>query len=142
MVHPSRSTLEAKPSPDHAFYQVIQGAYRAFSCQTPIATGGCIDCCMEPEIEADFPIPPIADLPDDVLKHKLWRDWGRYSHRIWLTAFWEGSEKECALGFYTSQALYDRVVAVALEDKSAPELAQKAMVVSDVICAAADWATH
>jgi hypothetical protein len=48
---------------EHPFHELIQEAYEVFEYDTPISTGVCRGCCMDPEIEADFFNPPVRDLP-------------------------------------------------------------------------------
>ncbi|NHX27892.1 hypothetical protein HA397_28530, partial [Escherichia coli] len=82
----------------------------------------------------------VAAMPDHDLIPKLWADWCQGRPTIWITAFWEASGNSAAFAFYTSQALYDRIVATALSDDTDPDLAAKAMRVTDAIFANADWA--
>lgn len=60
----------AKIAPDHPFAGIIADAYRVFSGPTPTDTEVCQGCCMDAEIERDFFVPPIEELPLDYL-----RDW-------------------------------------------------------------------
>ena len=53
----------AKLAPDHPFYGIIQEAYAAFSDLKPPSLGVCRNCCMYPEVEADFLNPDRAELP-------------------------------------------------------------------------------
>ena len=76
--------LEGKVAPDNPFYGIIQDAYAVFDYDKPTATGVCVGCCMEPDIEEDFFRPDIADMP----LHYV-RDWffaacnPGLSKRIW-----------------------------------------------------------
>lgn len=55
--------LQAKISPDSTFFETIEEAYRVFKYPKPTSIGLCENCCMEPEIEADFFNPQIDELP-------------------------------------------------------------------------------
>ena len=76
--------LEGKVTPDNPFFGIVQEAYTVFDYDKPTETGVCIGCCMEPEIEADFYRPEIADMPFHYV-----RDWffaacnPGLSKRIW-----------------------------------------------------------
>lgn len=83
----------------------------------------------------------VAEVPDESLIERLWRDWcdvipGR--ERVWITAFWEGPDRGAVFGFYTSPELHTRMVTVALADDVDPVLAEKATAVASVIEANAD----
>jgi len=61
---PSWSDLiEAKVTPGHPFFALIDQAYRVFACPKPESIGVCERCCMDREIEADFFSSPIRQLP-------------------------------------------------------------------------------
>lgn len=55
--------LKAKIAPDHPFFEIIEDAYLAFNYPTPSDTGVCKNCCLAPEIEADFFRPIIEEMP-------------------------------------------------------------------------------
>jgi hypothetical protein len=55
--------LEAKLTPGHPFFELIDKAFRIFAGRKPKSTEVCQQCCMDPEIEADFFNPPIRQLP-------------------------------------------------------------------------------
>ena len=55
--------IKGKIAADHPLAALIEEAYEVFACPPPKETGVCVDCCMAPEIEADFFGPPIRDLP-------------------------------------------------------------------------------
>jgi hypothetical protein len=83
---------------------------------------------------------PLADLfqqvaaaPDAVLVNRFHHDWCIGRPSIWITAFWEEGGNSEAFAFYTSDALYERVLAVALSDETSPELAERALAVASVI---------
>jgi hypothetical protein len=240
--------LEAKVKPGDPFFEIISDAYHAFAGPKPKSIEVCENCCMYPDIEADFFNPPIRELPleyvrdwyfaayqppgvaketwsyllprileilatgeqvssigfevslsrfqtgdranwstrqwtvldrfqrafldreirrmneclddfvcmfalagwplddllaqieaasDEELALRFWNDWVR-DHApgregIWITAFWESSGNSEVYDFYTSQALHDRMTAVALDDATDPELAAKAFAVASVI---------
>lgn len=63
MVRRRQAAPGAKSPPSHPFFDVVQDAYRVFACPKPTRTGVCENCCMSPEIEADFFRPAIEDLP-------------------------------------------------------------------------------
>lgn len=73
---------------------------------------------------------------DGVLAERLYRDWCPVPHKtgkIWITAFWESPNRSRAYAYYTSQALYDRMEALALSDDTDTQLAGKASAVAGVI---------
>ena len=87
---------------------------------------------------------PLDDLtnqlkaaPSATLAARLWNDWcagcapGR--ENIWVTAFWEGADSTEILDFYTSDALYEKMEALALDDNTDPELAAKASAVASMM---------
>ena len=55
--------LQGGIAPGHAFFELIEEAYRVFAYPKPASIGVCIGCCMNPKIEADFFNPPIRALP-------------------------------------------------------------------------------
>lgn len=55
--------IEASIASDHPLFEVIEGAYQAFSVAKPASTEVCVHCCMDAAIERDFYTPPIRDLP-------------------------------------------------------------------------------
>lgn len=73
----------------------------------------------------------------EVLAQKFWKDWcegvrpGRES--IWITAFWEDAGEAAALNFYTSEALRNKMETLAFADGVDPEIAAKALAVTEVI---------
>ena len=76
--------LKGKITTNSPFFDVIQDAYAVFDYDKPSATGVCVQCCMEPEIEERFFRPDIAEMP----LHYV-RDWffaacnPGLSKRIW-----------------------------------------------------------
>jgi hypothetical protein len=54
--------LKGKVSSGHPFFEIIEEAYQVFARPKPTSTEVC-DCCMYPEIEADFFRPAIKELP-------------------------------------------------------------------------------
>ncbi|NSX55423.1 hypothetical protein [Parasulfitobacter algicola] len=70
--------------PDNPLYDVVQDAYRVFAASEPPETVGACDCCMEPNIKADFFNHGQRDLPFHYLK-----DWffaavdDTFSKRTW-----------------------------------------------------------
>lgn len=84
----------------------------------------------------------VLALPDEVLARRFWHDWCIGRPSIWITAFWEAPGNTLAFEFYTSRELYGRMEKLALDDATAPELAEKALAVGSVILANADWSTH
>jgi hypothetical protein len=81
----------------------------------------------------------VLDHSDAALVQRFWKDWCRGRPSIWLTAFWEGGGNERAFAFYTSDALYQRISAFALDPRTCPDLAEKAMRVAQVIEDARAW---
>lgn len=55
--------IEAKVLPGHAFFDIIEEAYRVFAYPKPSSIEVCERCCMNADIEADFFNPPIRELP-------------------------------------------------------------------------------
>src|SRR3569832_237311 len=55
--------------PGHPFFELIDEAYRVFTCSTPTSIEVCA-CCTDPDIRADFFKPPIRQLPLSYI-----RDW-------------------------------------------------------------------
>lgn len=53
----------SKLDPSSAFFEVVERAYSAFDGPKPTDLGVCRNCCMYPEIEADFLNPDIRNLP-------------------------------------------------------------------------------
>jgi len=45
--------------------QAVEEAYKVFAVPTPISTGVCKHCCMNPEIERDFLKVSIREMPPD-----------------------------------------------------------------------------
>jgi len=87
---------------------------------------------------------PLEDLLDQVvsnsdviLAQRFWNDWcngvvpGRES--IWITAFWDSPDKTTVFDFYTSTALYTRMVNLGFADDTEPEISTKALAVASVI---------
>jgi len=87
---------------------------------------------------------PLDDLTAQVetasgeaLALRLWNDWcswplpGRES--IWVTAFWNSPDNSKILAFYTSDRLYEKIEALALDDNTDPELASKASAVASIM---------
>lgn len=74
---------------------------------------------------------------DEELALRFWNDWVRDRapgrEDIWITAFWEGSENSTVFEFYTSKKLHNRMTALALDDRTDPQLASKAFAVASVI---------
>ncbi|MBN8633006.1 MAG: hypothetical protein J0L76_19400 [Rhodobacterales bacterium] len=74
------------PRPD-ALNVAIDEAWLAFDLPPPATTGVCRNCCMDPEIEADFLNRPARELPDAYV-----RDWYtaaydetiRHGHVAWF----------------------------------------------------------
>lgn len=79
----------------------------------------------------------VDAMPPEWLARQLWHGW--CAHRVpgredvWVTAFWEGSDPTTVYDYYTSSSLYDRMVALALNETTDPEVAEKATCVADVI---------
>lgn len=70
-----------------ALKAAIDQAWRVFDLPAPDTTGVCRQCCMDPQIEADFLEHPARELPPDYI-----RDWYsaaydgsiRHAHVAWL----------------------------------------------------------
>ena len=75
----------------------------------------------------------VLDTPDHILIPRLWNDWCIGRPEIWITAFWEGGGNSAAYEFYTSDAIYDRAVALGLAEDAPPDLARQALAVASVI---------
>lgn len=75
--------------------------------------------------------------PSDTLAVRLWRDWCSWQapgmEGISLTPFWESNEAARMLEFYTSDALYAKMEALALGDGTDPEVAAKASAVASMM---------
>lgn len=75
--------------------------------------------------------------PSEALALRLWRDWRSWQapgmERIGLTPFWESNETEVMLEFYTSDALYEKMEALALDDGTDPQIAAKASAVASMM---------
>ncbi|WP_170331532.1 hypothetical protein [Ruegeria arenilitoris] len=63
MARKRQKPLKAKIPPDHPFSDIISDAYRLFAYTKPTNIEVCEGCCMEADIEADFFIPSISELP-------------------------------------------------------------------------------
>ena len=82
---------------------------------------------------------PVQDLfaqlhewPMEKLVTKLWKDWCNFPNpNIWITAFWEYAY--IPRQFYTSDKMFVKITDYALDNKTPPELSEKAMAVSDLI---------
>lgn len=70
---------------DHPLADIVKRAYEVFQYDTPVTTGVCVNCCMNPDIEADFFTPDIRNLPFRYLQ-----DWftGAYSRAGVPKAVW------------------------------------------------------
>ena len=94
---------------------------------------------------AAFDLRPLLALieawSDADLATKLHADWGHpYGGSIWITAFWEAPLNSQVFAWYTSRALYDRMVAFGMAGATPRALSRKALDVADIIEANADWA--
>lgn len=58
-----RPPIEAKIPDGHAFFAIIEDAYRVFAYPKPTSTEVCELCCMDAGIASDFFNPPIRELP-------------------------------------------------------------------------------
>ncbi|MES2453226.1 MAG: hypothetical protein V4610_21940 [Pseudomonadota bacterium] len=63
MIRQPSGPIEAKIPAGHAFFNLIEEAYRVFAYPKPGSIGVCERCCMDRKIEADFFKPNIRDLP-------------------------------------------------------------------------------
>ena len=92
---------------------------------------------------AGWPAPDltaqVAEFPDDVLARRFWADWCRGRPSVWINAFWDGGGNSEVFAFYTSRALYDRMVGLMIDPATPEELVAKAANVASVIEANADW---
>lgn len=79
----------------------------------------------------------VEAVPSEHLAACLWYDWaGRCAsgmENIWITAFWEREDAARMLAFYTSDALYEKMEVLALDDRTDPALADKASAVASII---------
>lgn len=75
-------------------------------------------------------IGQLAAMPDAMLAHGLWRGG---CGGISISAFWKSPANTAVYEFYTSQALFDRMEALALADDTDPKLTAKAAAVADLI---------
>jgi hypothetical protein len=75
-------------------------------------------------------------MPDEDIVGRLWRDWcdgyDEYGN-VWTTTFWETDDQTRISEFYKSDALRDRIEAIALSESVEPALAKKAFDVVSVI---------
>lgn len=79
----------------------------------------------------------VAAMPTETLARRFWNDW-RKDHvpgreGVWITAFWEGTDNSTVFDFYTSDALLDRMLTLALAEDSSEELSAKAMAVASIM---------
>ncbi|UWQ78410.1 hypothetical protein K3725_13975 [Leisingera sp. S132] len=81
----------------------------------------------------------VLDIPAETLAERLWRDWCIGRPSIWITAFWDNGGNSAAFAFYTSPVLYWRMADLALDDRTRPEIAEKALAVAGVIEQAVAW---
>ncbi|MDD9923948.1 MAG: hypothetical protein OXQ92_16965, partial [Boseongicola sp.] len=82
----------------------------------------------------------VSAQSDRILAERFFSDWCVGRPSIWITAFWEQPGNTEAFNFYTSRDLYERMEALALDEGTDPELAEKALSVASVIQSNADWA--
>lgn len=75
--------------------------------------------------------------PSECLAVRFWRDWCSWQapgmEGISLTPFWESNETPPMLEFYTSNALYEKMEALALDDGTDAEIATKASAVASLM---------
>lgn len=85
MARKKQELLKAKIAPDHAFFGLIEEAYRVFAYPKPTSIEVCEGCCMDADIEADFFNPPIKELPLHYLQDWFFAayDPGGVSKGIW-----------------------------------------------------------
>jgi len=85
----------------------------------------------------DALIAQLEASPSETLAVRLWRDWCSWQapgmEGIWLTTFWESNETARMLECYTSDALYEKMEALALDDGTDPEIAAKASAVASIM---------
>lgn len=82
-------------------------------------------------------IAQIESASTEQLAERFWNDWCRGHvpgrEAIWITAFWKSPHNAEIYDFYSSQALHERMSALALDGEADPELAAKAFAVASVI---------
>lgn len=78
----------------------------------------------------------VLAMPDEEIVGRLWRDWcDGYDANgtIWTSAFWKKDDEARVSDFYKSDALRDRIEAIALSDSVQTALAKKASDIFSVI---------
>lgn len=79
----------------------------------------------------------VKAAPSETLALRLWNDWCSWQapgmEGIWVTAFWKSDDASRILDFYTSDGLYEKMEALALDDGTAPEIAAKASAVASIM---------
>jgi hypothetical protein len=85
----------------------------------------------------DVLMAQLEAAPNETLAVRLWRDWCSWQapgmEVIWLTPFWEGADEARMLEFYKSDAMYEKMEALALDDSGDPDIAAKASAVASLI---------
>lgn len=78
----------------------------------------------------------VLAMPDEEIVGRLWQDWcdgyDAYGY-VWTTAFWKKDDEASVSEFYKSDALRDRIEAIALSDSIDTDLAKKASDLFNVI---------
>ena len=79
----------------------------------------------------------VKAAPSEHLATRLWNDWAEWCgparEGIWTTAFWKAEDEARMLDFYTSNELYEKMEALALDDCTDPAIAAKASAVASNI---------
>ena len=117
-------------------WMVLDEFQRLFLSTSDLRDDDCLDdiLCMFAQASWDINdlFTQILDWPTDKLVKKLWKDWCDFKNpNIWITAFWNSSTK--AREFYSSEKMQTKVIDFALADNTPPELAEKAMAVSNLM---------
>ena len=131
-------------------WNVLDKFQRAYLAQAVAGAGDHLDDVICMFSLASWPLNSLLEQVeaqhDAALVERLWRDWCEWNPEfvgeIWLTAFWDKPERARLFEFYTSEALYRRMEALALSDATDSALAVKASAVAEVIEANAEWLTE
>lgn len=78
----------------------------------------------------------VLAMPDEEIVGRLWQDWcDGYDANgyVWTTPFWKKDDEAIVSDFYRSDALLDRVEAIALSDSMDTDLAKRASDLVSVI---------
>lgn len=86
--------------------------------------------------QLDDLLSQVLAMPDEEIVGRLWRDWCEGFGAcgcVWTTNFWEKDDEARVSEFYKSDALHDRIEAIALSDNVDGEIAAKASDIVNVI---------